>query len=112
MLSGGVGADSLNGGSGADFRTMDMIRDFNRIDGDRIDLSVLDANRGVTGDQAFSFIGNAAFGTGTPGQIRVVSTPFASVYQIQINSDNDAQADYAIMVVSLSGSLQAGDFVL
>jgi Ca2+-binding RTX toxin-like protein len=65
-LSGGGGADVLIGGSGADtfaFEThrdlslghSDVIRDFSRAEGDKIDLSLIDANLNAGGDQAFVF---------------------------------------------------------
>ncbi|WP_408587195.1 calcium-binding protein [Novosphingobium sp.] len=128
MLVGGNGPDAMTGGLGADrfvwssydelkrFVTnvfeLDMVRDFNHGEGDRIDLSRLDANRGLVGDQAFTFIGTDAFSAGTPGQIRVVSAGISNVFRVEINSDNDADPDYSIGVLSLSGTLQAGDFVL
>ncbi|MFZ4566747.1 MAG: peroxidase family protein [Prochlorococcaceae cyanobacterium] len=71
-LSGGLGVDSLTGAGGADvflFRSVaeagtglvrDVITDF-AVGTDRIDLRPIDANPLTTGDQAFVFIGNAAF---------------------------------------------------
>jgi Ca2+-binding RTX toxin-like protein len=81
-LYGGAGLDHLYGGSGADvFRwddtsetgltqaTADVIHDFNRLEGDEFNLSAIDANLYVAGNQAFTFIGTAAF-SGTPGEVR------------------------------------------
>ncbi len=42
----------------------DTIWDFSHAQGDRIDLSAIDANSSVGGNQAFTFIGAANF-TGT-----------------------------------------------
>ena len=68
-LTGGAGADKLHGGAGADtfvFRSTkdstaassgrDMVYDFSRKQGDRIDLKAIDANTKVSGDQAFTLI--------------------------------------------------------
>ncbi len=76
-LNGGVGADRLTGGLGKDIliggadadvfdfnsireskgRAIDVIRDFHHGQGDKIDLSDIDANTKVDGLQAFHFIG-------------------------------------------------------
>lgn len=83
QLNGGAGNDRLIGGDGVDYLTggagndvfvaeinatkvasktgpisLDVILDFGA--GDSIDLSGIDANTGVAGDQAFTFVGNAA----------------------------------------------------
>jgi Ca2+-binding RTX toxin-like protein len=79
-LTGGGGADWLSGGKGADrfvFKSVadsrgynnDYITDFSRSQGDRIDLSKIDARSGVAGNQAFTFIGTADF-SGQKGQLR------------------------------------------
>jgi|GEM_PF-1067871 len=80
VLIGGLRADLLTGGPGADlFRFgeidtsvsyhADRIADFTPGE-DLIDVSGLDADFGVAGDQAFVFIGSAPF-SGTPGELRV-----------------------------------------
>jgi Ca2+-binding RTX toxin-like protein len=82
ILNGGAGRDDLYGGSGGDSfvwwdtsetgvtpGSADAVHDFNRAQGDTIDLSAVDANIHAAGNQAFSFIGTAAF-SGTPGEIR------------------------------------------
>ena len=81
-LVGGTGPDELWGGPGADrfdFNALDesprsardSIRDFSRAEGDRIDLTDIDANSLAAGDQAFHFIGTSAFG-GVAGELRYV----------------------------------------
>ena len=59
ILSGGTGDDTFiyrsTNDSGTDKRTRDKITDFHT--GDTIDLSQIDANVDVLGDQAFTFIG-------------------------------------------------------
>jgi Ca2+-binding RTX toxin-like protein len=69
VLIAGAGRDTMDGGTGADrfvfasladssFGTPDLIYDFSTVDHDVIDLSAIDANTTVAGDQAFRFIGN------------------------------------------------------
>jgi Ca2+-binding RTX toxin-like protein len=81
-LVGGAGADVLSGGAGADRYRLavftdsglgpaaDRILDFTPAEGDRIDLSAIDANATLAGDQAFSFLGTGAFVAGARGQLR------------------------------------------
>ena len=77
-ILGGSGRDYLFGGAGADaFVFMstaegggDRIGDFRRSDGDRIDLSAIDANPLVPGDQAFLFADGIAFIAYQPGTVR------------------------------------------
>ena len=60
---------SSTGETGLTAATADVVADFNRAEGDRIDLSAIDADVYAAGNQAFTFIGTAAF-SGTPGEIR------------------------------------------
>ncbi|RYG86145.1 MAG: hypothetical protein EON58_22065, partial [Alphaproteobacteria bacterium] len=70
LIGGANGLDILWGGSGADLFVynsikdalwkdgkFDIIKDFSQLDGDRIDLSAVDANPGKSGHQAFKFVG-------------------------------------------------------
>ncbi|HEY8382003.1 MAG TPA: Ig-like domain-containing protein [Microvirga sp.] len=118
-LIGGLGQDTLTGGMGKDVfvfankdttasvRTADYITDFSGRAGDRIDLKGIDANVKAKGDQAFSFIGTAAFTKA--GQLRYEKT--AKVTFIYLNTDADTTAEG---VIRLKGSmdLQKGWFVL
>ncbi|MBP7954357.1 MAG: type I secretion C-terminal target domain-containing protein [Nitrosomonas sp.] len=66
QIYGGLGADWSWGRTGADFffydsvtespvgAGRDVIKDFNRLEGDKIDLSVIDANLTLAGNQAFT----------------------------------------------------------
>jgi Ca2+-binding RTX toxin-like protein len=130
ILSGGNGADVILGGAGADVfaggtgndifaylsitdsgvtaATRDRILDF-RWDRDYIDLSHIDANANVVGDQNFTFIGTAAFG-GVAGQLRYFSEGGALTVAADVNGDR--VADFTISVSTGSNNLGAGDFVL
>ena len=102
-LEGGLGADSMTGGLGKDqfvFRSAaeangDVITDFSAVEGDRLDLRRIDAHAGVAGDQAFLWIGDAAF-TSVARQLRFSG----EVLQGDVNGDGGA--DFAI---TLSGVL-------
>jgi autotransporter-associated beta strand protein len=106
-LEGGRGVDQLYGGldldtfvfnntneTGVTTATADRIHDFNFADGDRIRLSAIDADETVAGDQAFDFIGTAAFTAA--GQIRFFTT--GSETRILLNTDSDSAAEAMIRV--------------
>lgn len=105
-LSGDRGADKLSGGTGSDtfvFKAIsdstvaasgrDTIFDFSISGGDRIDLSALDANTRTSGNQAFSYIQDAAF-TRKAGELR--SVKLSSDTYIYGDVDGDGKADFAI----------------
>ncbi|KRB65039.1 type I secretion C-terminal target domain-containing protein [Pseudomonas sp. Root71] len=82
LLIGGTGLDKLYGGTGADkfdFNALsemglgaalrDVIGDFKTSEGDKIDLSTLDANLATVANDAFSFIGSSAFSSNAAGQV-------------------------------------------
>jgi hypothetical protein len=120
-LFGGNGVDTMWGGTGADIfgydaisetgatrATADIIGDFSRAQGDRIDLSVIDAIAGGVPTDAFTFIGTAAFGN-VAGQLRYDVVGGASFVSGDINGDGIA--DFVIRVNGVT-NLQAGDFIL
>jgi Ca2+-binding RTX toxin-like protein len=118
MLNGGRGVDTMRGEAGSDiFRFEDVLDSplaspdkIADLDGqDKIDLSLIDANSLVAGDQAFSFIGTAAF-SGTPGELRVIHP---TAWFVQGDIDGDGLADFSIQVL-LDGpsSITGTDFVL
>ena len=119
-LIGGAGADVLTGGADSDIfkfialadsgitsKTRDTITDFKSFT-DKIDLSVIDANEKITGDQAFTFIGTAAFNkTNASAQLR-----FDATSKILYGStDADTAPEFSIQLNGVS-SLVAMDFVL
>jgi Ca2+-binding RTX toxin-like protein len=118
LLIGGPGADLLTGGYEGDiFRIddgdsglgagADRITDFVQIV-ERIDLRGIDADTGTAGDQAFSFIGTAAF-SGTAGELRY---DFDGVDTwLRGDVDGDSLADFEI-VLSGGYPMVAGDFFL
>ena len=120
VLAGGAGKDVLAGGAGADrfvFTTIgdslyganaDRISDFSHVQGDKIDVSAIDADTGIAGDQAFTFISTGLY-TGQAGQLRYVSD--GTVTTIAGDIDGDGVSDFHIQLAGAIG-LVAGDFVL
>jgi glucose/arabinose dehydrogenase len=118
QLSGGAGADILEGGSGRDlFRwrlvsesaasQADLVLDFQRPSGDRLDLRQIDADRTQGGNQAFAFIGTEAFTAA--GQVRYAVEGSETRVFLNVDADLDAEG-----MIRLSGvhSLRTGDFHL
>ena len=120
VLIGGGGSDQLTGNAGADIflyratgestqAAMDHIRDFSQIQGDRIDLSAIDARSDIAGNQTFTFIGATTF-SGTAGELRTVVD--GADIGIMVDIDGDRDADMHILLTGFTGSLAAADFVL
>ncbi len=115
-LRGGAGTDILTGGTGADafiwdsrFETTigsarDVVTDFLRADGDKINVSAIDANPVLAGDQAFVLVANF---TGAAGQLRFDTV--ADVLQFDINGDG--VSDFEIGLPGVANVI-ATDFVL
>lgn len=120
ILVGGTGLDTLFGDAGNDVFLFgksdsnkqaglaDHIKDF--VTGeDLIDLSLIDANTlNGSGNDAFTFIGSAAFGR-TAGELRVAG--FGVDLLVSGDWNGDGKADFTISVDSI-GSLSAADFLL
>lgn len=117
-LIGRAGFDTLFGGTGTDdfvFRNVaeigtalglqDIIHDF-EVGQDVLDLSLLDANALVAGNQAFTFIGAAAFG-GITAQLRY-STANG---RLQGDVNGDGIADFSLLL-SNRAALTVDDIVL
>jgi Ca2+-binding RTX toxin-like protein len=110
-MTGGTGADVFRFQSLADVGTLttrDRITDFSQAEGDKIDLSAIDAIAGGA-DDAFTFIGtNVAF-TNTAGQLRAGYV--GSLTIIEADIDGNGVAEFQIQ---LTGNilLTGGDFNL
>lgn len=123
ILLGGAGSDTLKGEAGGDFfrfnalaetgvtpALRDVIVDFNFSQGDRINLSAIDANTTSPGNQSFS----------SPTQGGVFSGVFANsgalyfdqtTHILYGNNDADSAADFSIQLLGV-GSLSTGALML
>ena len=129
-ITGGDGTDVIAGAGGADFvigdlgadifvllaltdSTVDLsgqdtIDDFSALAGDLIGLKALDADTGEIGNQAFTFIGAAAF-SGTAGEVRAEVGGGATLVSGDVNGDS--AADFAIRLTG-SHTLTETNFTL
>lgn len=133
VLSGGTGDDVLSGGTGFDWswggsgkdtfvftsvsdfkkdgfvsaRTSEAIHDFGA--GDRLDLSLIDANTKLAGNQAFTFHGAGAPTKPAAGALWTVDTGDDLMLLGDINGDG--WQDFGVLMVGLQ-SMSASDFVL
>lgn len=111
VLLGGAGADRLTGGSGNDTfaylsladsgvgsGVRDVITDFKS--GDRVDLSAIDAKSNSGGNDAFSFIGSAAFSAA--GQLRFAAGVLAG------DTNGDGMADFEIQLLGVFSMAKSG----
>jgi hypothetical protein len=127
ILNGGAGNDTLNGGAGRDLLIggagndrfvfsnlsdskptrdgMDLIKDFGK--GDIIDLSGIDANSSLGGNQSFKFIGSQEF-TKQAGELNVVREDGNTF--VQGDSNGDGVADFQVALLG-QPSLTASSFV-
>ena len=118
-LFGGAGRDIMAGGFGADSFTFDSITDTapnkhrDHIDDfakgtDVINLSGIDADTLLAGDQDFDFIGSAPF-SGTRGELRAHNVGANTI--VAGDANGDGNADFSILVVGVH-DLHATDFSL
>jgi len=127
ILVGGLGNDFMYGGRGADrfdFRSVDevglgegdrdIIWDFKTLT-DTLNFGLMDANSVHSGNQAFHFIGNAAF-SGKAGELNYRSgvssdDGLSPVTIVSGDTDGDGTADFEIELFG-SIALVASDFIL
>jgi Ca2+-binding RTX toxin-like protein len=124
ILAGGKGFDVLDGGAGADTYLFTSVEDAPKDsvladkvdlrtgDGDRIDLSMIDAIAGTSANDAFTFIGEAEL-SNVAGQLRAYrpSPSIANSWTIFADVDGDGEADLWISALS-DVPITAADFVL
>ncbi|OWJ65590.1 S8 family serine peptidase [Inquilinus limosus] len=120
VLTGAGGQDTLSGGAGADRfvygsttqspvgARSDLITDFSHAQSDRVDLSAIDADTGMTGNQAFSFIGSALYGHHA-GELRFAQSGGLTTIAGDINGDG--VSDFHIRLTGAI-ALVVADFVL
>jgi len=86
----------------------DTILDFSQSQGDKISLVQIDADQWTNGNQAFVFIGNAAF-SGAMGELRFESTVTGTNVYADINGDQVADFE---LYFDDAINFQASDFLL
>jgi Ca2+-binding RTX toxin-like protein len=124
LIVGGSGRDELLGGTGSDRFDFDLAADsavgsgdriLDFLVGDKIDLSTLDAKTGTKKNDAFQFIGEAAF-TGAAGQLRYERVDLAGTAddyaKVLGDVNGDGVADFEIILVGNTTTLGATDFIL
>jgi Ca2+-binding RTX toxin-like protein len=122
VIFGGLRGDTLTGGAGNDIFRYDFaaesnsterdgIQDFNA--GDLIDLSKIDANSVLAGNQAFNFIGSAAFSS-TAGELRFENISLGGpIWLVQGDTDGNGVSDFeVVLVISPADPITASDFIL
>ncbi|RWQ22668.1 hypothetical protein [Mesorhizobium sp.] len=120
-IAGGLGSDLLTGGTGADtfvFNSMtdsklaaksrDVIQDFSTAQGDKVDVSAIDANSVTAGSQEFSFIGTSGF-THHAGELRYATVKGNAVVYGDV--DGNGTADFSMQLLHVA-SLHASDFIV
>jgi Ca2+-binding RTX toxin-like protein len=129
-INGGLGDDTIIGGAGKDLNTgsggLDVM-DYNALSesgptfaardaintfahGDKIDLSTIDANANVAGNQAFVFVANF---TGNAGQLQFDQVATNSWF-VSADVNGDGSAEFSLNIYSAPGfgQLQSWDFIL
>jgi Ca2+-binding RTX toxin-like protein len=106
ILIGGTGADILVGGAGADTFVVrqesihtsgaievDTVNDLSAGQGDRLDLSAIDADSTTAGDQAFHLVGGFSHHAG-----EMTLGFFGGTTILQLDVDGDGRADYRMTI--------------
>jgi fimbrial isopeptide formation D2 family protein/uncharacterized repeat protein (TIGR01451 family) len=109
-LIGGADRDTLTGGTGADrfvwtaltdsvAAGADRVVDFAWAQGDLLDLSVIDANLTLAGDQAFTLVTGNAFAGGGQGSIR--QSQSGADTRLEIDQGDGGAAEAVILLTGL-----------
>ncbi|MDO6962956.1 S8 family serine peptidase [Rhizobium alvei] len=120
LIVGGDGVDTLLGGANTDTfqfgshetgktkASADIIMDFSRSQSDKIDLHLIDAKQGASGNNAFTFIGDRNFHN-VAGELRTDRSGGDTFIYGDMNGDGNAD-----MIIRLDDSivLRGGDFIL
>jgi len=119
-LNGGEGRDVLNGGPGTDTFVYESISDSllapaNRDvifglapgAGDKIDMSMIDANPATASDDAFTIVDGFS---GVAGQLIYFETAMDDVWRVRADIDGDSAADFEVIVRAVT--LNDGVFIL
>lgn len=129
-LIGGLGKDFLFGGAGSDkfvfaaatesrvgSSVRDEIADFHRGT-DRVDLHLMDAKSGVTGNNSFIWLGTGGFHANTPGELHWKLAAIDLNADGRLNdvivegsTDNDRAAEFQIELLGVT-SVSKSDFLL
>lgn len=129
IIIGGAGKDTMLGGpeivaardtfrylaltdSTASTATSDIIQLFDTgvtATDDRIDLSAIDTNAAVAGDQGFVWRNTLAFTTSSAWEVRLQVSGADTI--VQVDNDSDTAAEMVILVQGVTG-LTSWDFIL
>ncbi|MCZ8373930.1 MAG: cadherin domain-containing protein [Beijerinckiaceae bacterium] len=120
-LSGYLGSDMLQGDTGADIFDYNSVSDSNATYGedvildflrgiDKIDVSTIDANSAVAGDQTFAFLGTGSF-SGHAGELRYQNDLGDGYTHVYADIDGDQVIDFHVWLQG-NHTLSASDFIL
>jgi serralysin len=125
VIIGGLGIDVLVGGTGSNifqYRSLDemplgdsapstdSIVDF-KVSSDKIDVSLIDANRLAGGTQAFTFVGESEF-SGAAGQLRVFASAGDCYVQADVDGDQKADASIRLRGLTIPSQIMSSSFIL
>jgi Ca2+-binding RTX toxin-like protein len=109
LIIGGASGDTLTGGADNDTFVYQNVTDSNSTErdgiqdfalGDIIDVTAIDANINVAGNQDFLFVGTTAF-SGTAGELRYENISAGGpIYLVQGDVDGDGVSDLEIVLVN------------